>query len=45
MQALFVFLACFSLFNIALKRSWRWPGAGFVLSFVALFATRILCGP
>ena len=44
MQALFAFLACFSLFNIALKRSWRWPGAGFVLSFVALFATRILGG-
>lgn len=45
MVAVFVFLASFSLFNIALARSWRWPGLGFVASFLALFATRILFGP
>ena len=33
------------LFNVALHRPWRWPGLGFVLSFVALFAARILFGP
>jgi hypothetical protein len=42
--ALFVFLAAFFLFNVALGRRWKWPGIGFVLSFVALFATRILFG-
>ena len=44
MVAVFVFLACFSLFNVALGRQWRWPGALFVASFVSLFATRILFG-
>lgn len=44
MVALFVFLASFFLFNVALGRRWRWPGLGFVLSFVALFVTRILFG-
>ena len=43
--ALFACLACFFLFNVALHRKWRWPGIAFVLSFIALFATRILFGP
>jgi hypothetical protein len=43
--ALFLFVACFSLFNVALGRRWRWPGIGFALSFVGLFAARILFGP
>jgi hypothetical protein len=43
--ALFLFLAAFFLCNVALHRGWRWPGIGFVISFVALFATRILFGP
>ena len=42
--ASFVFLASFSLFNVALGRKWRWPGLGFVASFVAVFASRILFG-
>lgn len=45
MIALFVFLASFSLFNVALGRKWRWPGVLFVLSFVSLFATRVIFGP
>lgn len=45
MIAVFGFLAAFFLFNVAFHRSWRWPGLGFVLSFVALFVTRILSGP
>jgi hypothetical protein len=44
MVALFVFLASFSLFNVALGRKWRWPGVLFVISFVSLFATRIIFG-
>jgi len=40
----FVFLAGFSLCNIALGRKWRWPAVFFVLSFLAMFATRILFG-
>lgn len=44
MVALFVFLGCFSLFNIALARKWRWPGLLFLLSLIAIFATRILFG-
>lgn len=44
MIALFVFLASFSLFNVALGRKWRWPGVLFVISFVSLFATRIIFG-
>jgi hypothetical protein len=43
--ALFVSLACFSLFNIGLARPWKWPGICFVVSFVSLFVTRILFGP
>jgi hypothetical protein len=45
MLAVFVFFACFWLFNVAMLRRWRWPGVGFVVSFVALFATRIFLGP
>ena len=45
MIAIFLFLACFSLFNVALGRRWRWPGICFALSFVGLFAARILLGP
>jgi hypothetical protein len=43
--ALFLFLGCFSLFNVALGRKWRWPGKLFILSLAALFVTRILFGP
>jgi hypothetical protein len=43
--ALFGFLAAFSLFNVALARTWRWPGRLFVLSFVVLFVVRVLFGP
>lgn len=45
MIAVFVFLACFCLFNIALARKWRWPGVLFLVSFVALFVSRFLFGP
>jgi hypothetical protein len=45
MVAVFVFLACFFLFNVALGRKWKWPGLGFVASFVAVFVTRIALGP
>jgi hypothetical protein len=45
MVALFVFLALFSLFNVAFKRPWRWPGLGIIVSFVALFVTRVVLGP
>lgn len=41
----FLSLAAFSLFNIALGRKWRFPAILFVLSFVAVFATRFLFGP
>jgi hypothetical protein len=43
-QALFFFLACFCLFNVAFLRKWRWPGLLFVASLVMLFVTRILFG-
>lgn len=43
--ALFLFLGCFSLFNVALARSWRWPGRLFLASLVALFVARIAFGP
>jgi hypothetical protein len=45
MIAVFIFLACFCMFNVALGRRWRWPGACFALSFAGLFAARILFGP
>jgi len=41
MVLVFIGLGCFSLFNVALARRWRWPGVLFVASFVALFAARI----
>jgi hypothetical protein len=44
MVAMFVFLAAFFLFNVALGRTWRWPGVLFATSFVSLFVTRILFG-
>ena len=44
MVAMLVFLACFCLFNVALGRTWRWPGAMFALSFIALFVARLLFG-
>lgn len=45
MVALFLFIALFSLFNVVLKRPWRWPGLGIVVSFILLFVTRIALGP
>jgi hypothetical protein len=44
MVALFVFLGCFCLFNVALARTWRWPGLLFIASFAGLFVTRIAFG-
>jgi hypothetical protein len=40
--AMFVFLTCFFLLNVALARKWRWPGVLFVISFVSLLATSVL---
>lgn len=45
MVAMFVCLACFCLFNVALARKWRWPGLGFVWSFVGLVVSRVVLGP
>jgi ABC-type nitrate/sulfonate/bicarbonate transport system permease component len=45
MVVTFAALAAFSLFNVALGRKWRWPGLLFVVSFVAIFVTRIAFGP
>jgi hypothetical protein len=42
---LFGFLSAFCLFNVALARTWRWPGALFVASLVATFVARIAFGP
>ncbi len=39
--AVFAFLGCFWLFNVALGRTWRWPGVMFVLSVVGLFVSRL----
>lgn len=44
MIALFVSLACLSLFNVGMARPWRWPGLCFVVSLVLLFVTRIAFG-
>jgi hypothetical protein len=44
MVSLFVGLACFFLFNVALARKWRWPGLLFVVSFASLFVTRLAFG-
>lgn len=43
--ALFVALGSFGLFNVVLRRPWRWPGCLFVLAFIGLFAVRIVLGP
>ena len=45
MVALFLSLSCFSLFNVALGRRWRWPAVCFALSFLSLFVARVLSGP
>lgn len=45
MIAMFVFLAAFCLLNVALGRTWRWPGVMFAVSFVSMFAARIIFGP
>ena len=45
MIALFLFLSCFCLFNVALARPWRWPGLAFICSLVLIFVTRIAWGP
>ena len=45
MVAVFVSLSGFCLFNVALGRTWRWPGMLFAISFVAVFVTRIVLGP
>src|SRR5687768_12416167 len=42
---LFIFLSCFGLFNVALRRRWPWPGLGFLGSLVSMFVTRIVFGP
>lgn len=44
MLSVFIFLACFCLFNVILAHPWRWPGRLLLLSFVMLFVTRILFG-
>ena len=42
---MFVFLALFFGINVALHKPWRWPGLGFVVTFVGLFVVRIAFGP
>jgi hypothetical protein len=44
MVMVFLFLSCFSLFNIALFRSWRWPGLALLGSLVSTVLTRIAFG-
>ncbi len=44
MIAVFLSLSCFSLFNVGMARSWRWPGICFVVSFVSMFVARIAFG-
>ena len=41
---MFILLGCFCLFNIALHRTWRWPGRGFWISLAGLFLVRIFFG-
>ena len=45
MAGMLIFLACFSLFNVAFRRLWRWPGLSFIGSFIAMFVVRIAYGP
>lgn len=42
--ALFVFVGCFSAFNVALYRAWRWPGRMIVVAFVGVFVVRMVFG-
>jgi hypothetical protein len=42
---MFAGVAAFSLFNVALRRAWRWPGLLVIASFVTLFLSRVLLGP
>lgn len=44
MVAMFASLSCLCLFNVALARTWRWPSVLFVVSFIALFAARLIFG-
>lgn len=44
MIAVFLSLACFSLFNVGMARQWRWPGICFVVSFVVMFVARMAFG-
>lgn len=44
MIGVFVFWACFCLFNVSLGRKWPWPGVLLIASFVALFVARIAFG-
>jgi hypothetical protein len=43
--AMFLFFGSFWLLNVALASPSRWPLKLFALSFVALFASRMLLGP
>ena len=43
-STMFILLGCFCLFNIALHRSWLWPGRGFWISLAGLFLVRIFFG-
>lgn len=45
MAGMFLGLACFSLCNVGFRRPWRWPGALFIASFVAMFIVRLGFGP
>ena len=45
MIALFAFMTCFCLFNVALARPWRWPGLCFLVTLALMFVTRIAFGP
>jgi uncharacterized membrane protein len=44
MVAAFLFLSCFSLFNVALARAWRWPGTLFLVSLAAVIVSRLALG-
>jgi hypothetical protein len=40
----FAFLGFFCAINVALHKPWRWPGRGFIVSFVLLFVVRLVFG-
>ena len=44
MLAMFACFGAFWLCNVGLGRRWKWPAAGFVVSFVLMFITRIAFG-